>query len=84
MLFLPKTEDKMLKILIITIVLLGLAIAGIAIKMFLKKGGEFQKSCGSVDPETGQRTACSCGKSSAEMCQNKHKHQDVEFEEITA
>lgn len=73
----------MLKVLIISIVLLGIAFAGIAIKMFVKKGGEFQKSCGSVDPDTGQRTACSCGKSSEEQCQNKHSFQDVEFEEIT-
>jgi hypothetical protein len=77
----------MLELLLITIVLLGLAIAGIAIKMFVKKGGEFQKSCGSVDPDTGQRTTCSCGKKSDETCENKHKHshnQEVDFEEITA
>lgn len=74
----------MLNVLIITIVLLGVAIAGIAIKMFLKKDGEFQKSCGSIDPDTGQKSACSCGKSSEEMCHNKHKSQEVEFEEITA
>ena len=74
----------MLELLIITIVILGLGIAGIAIKMFVKKDGEFQKSCGSVDPGTGQRTSCSCGKSTDEMCHNKHKFQDVEFEEITA
>lgn len=74
----------MFKLLLITIVLLGVAIAAIAIKMFVKKGGEFQKSCGSVDASTGKRTACSCGKSSEERCENKHKHDDVEFEEITA
>lgn len=74
----------MFELLIITIILLGAAIAGIAIKMFVKKDGEFQKSCGSVDPDTGQKTACSCGKSSEEMCHNKHKSQEVEFEEITA
>lgn len=74
----------MLKILLITIIILGLAIAGIGIKMFVKKGGEFQKSCGSVDPDTGKRTSCSCGKSSEEQCKNKHKLEDVEFEEITA
>jgi len=45
----------MIEVLVITILLLGLAIAGIAIKMFLKKDGEFQKVCGSVDPDTGQR-----------------------------
>lgn len=74
----------MLEILIISIILLGLAIAGIAIKMFVKKDGEFQKSCGSVDPDTGQRVSCTCGKSSAEQCDNKHAQKDVEFEEITA
>lgn len=77
----------MLELLVITIVLLGLAIAAIGIKMFVKKGGEFQKSCGSVDPTSGQRTACSCGKMSDETCDNKHKHshnQEIEFEEITA
>lgn len=74
----------MFGILIITIILLGLAIAGIAIKMFVKKDGEFQKSCGSVDPGTGQRVACTCGNSADERCENKHTQQEVEFEEITA
>lgn len=79
----------MLKLIIISVVLIGLAIAGIAIKMFLKKGGEFQKSCGSVDPGTGERVACTCGKPAGEKCDNSYKHlstenQEVEFEEITA
>ena len=76
----------MLKLLIVTIVVVGLAIGLIAIKMFVKKGGEFKKSCSSVDPDTGQRIGCTCGKSSEEVCENKsgaHKH-EVEFEEITA
>jgi hypothetical protein len=60
-----------LKILLITIVLLALAIGGIAIKMFLKKGGEFKKQCSSVDPDTGERIGCSCGKAgSGESCEN--------------
>jgi len=74
----------MFKILILTIIILGLAIAGIAIKMFVKKDGEFQKSCGSIDPDTGKKTACSCGKTDTEACHNKHHHHEVEFEEITA
>ena len=78
----------MLQLLLITIVLVGLAVAGIAIKMFFKKGGEFQKPCGSVDPSSGQRVACTCGKPEEERCENKHgrshNHDDVEFEEITA
>ncbi len=61
-----------LKILLITIVLLALAISGIAIKMFLKKGGEFKKQCSSVDPETGERFGCTCGAADdEEACENK-------------
>ncbi len=60
-----------LKILLITIVLLALAIGGIAIKMFLKKGGEFKKQCNSVDPETGELFGCTCGKAEGgENCEN--------------
>ena len=60
-----------LKILILSVVLIGLAIAGIAIKMFLKKGGEFKKQCSSVDPETGNRYGCTCGKADGgETCEN--------------
>ena len=60
-----------LKILILSVILVGLAIAGIAIKMFLKKGGEFKKQCSSFDPETGERYGCTCGKAdSGEACDN--------------
>lgn len=51
----------MLKVLLLTILLIGLAFAGIAIKMFLKKGGQFEKKCSSTDIKTGERLACSCG-----------------------
>ena len=64
-----------LKILLITIVLLALAISGIAIKMFLKKGGEFKKQCSSVDPETGERFGCTCGAADdGTDCENKSDH----------
>lgn len=60
-----------LKLIIITTILLALAISGIAIKMFLKKGGEFKKQCSSVDPATGERFGCTCGKGgSGESCDN--------------
>ena len=59
-----------LKLLIITVVLLALAISAIAIKMFLKKGGEFKKQCSSIDPSTGQRFGCSCGKADGQVCDN--------------
>lgn len=45
----------------ICIALVGLAFAGIAIKMFLKKGGEFKKQCSVKDPQTGKSLGCTCG-----------------------
>lgn len=61
----------MVKVLLIAIVLLALAFAGIGIKMLLKKGGQFEKHCGSVDPATGKRVACSCGATdSGDQCHN--------------
>jgi len=60
-----------LKILIISKKKKKNAIAGIAVKMFLKKGGEFKKQCSSVDPDTGERFGCTCGKAEGgESCEN--------------
>lgn len=59
-----------LKVVLLAVIIVGLSIAGIAIKMFVQKGGEFKKSCGSVDPHTGQRIGCSCGKTEESACNN--------------
>lgn len=72
----------MLKGILFAVLLIGLAIAGIAVKMFVKKDGEFRKSCSSVDPKTGERYGCTCGKSEGLSCDNKHNHNEVDFEEI--
>ncbi|HET7361879.1 MAG TPA: membrane or secreted protein [Salinimicrobium sp.] len=54
-----------MELLIITIILLGLAFAGIAIKILAKKDGKFAGTCASQSPflnKSGE--ACSfCGKS---------------------
>lgn len=59
------------KLLLVSVVIIGVAIAGIAIKMFMKKDGEFKKQCGSADPTTGERLGCSCGGSEG-SCENKN------------
>ncbi|MBE0648022.1 MAG: membrane or secreted protein [Bacteroidales bacterium] len=62
----------MLKLLLLSFVLIAIAIAAIAIKMFVKKDGEFKKSCSSVDPGTGKRIGCTCGNSDGgEACENR-------------
>lgn len=62
----------MLKVILLSIGLVALAIAAIAIKMFVKKDGEFKKSCSSVDPATGKRIGCTCGHGDGgEHCDHK-------------
>jgi hypothetical protein len=64
----------LLKVLIISIVFIGMAFAGFAIKILLTKNGEFKKSCSSVDPETGERYGCSCGSGNGgEECENSRQ-----------
>jgi len=55
--------------LIIVIVLIALAAAGLALKMFFRPKYTFTKTCGSsVDPKTGKPMACSCHSSAREDC----------------
>jgi hypothetical protein len=49
-----------MKLLLITILLLGLAIAGIAIKIWAKKDGEFAGTCASQNPMLNKEGE-SCG-----------------------
>ncbi len=42
--------NGLMKLLLITLVLIGLAIAGIAIKIWAKKDGEFAGTCASQNP----------------------------------
>ena len=63
------------KILLITIVFLALAFAGFAIKMFVKKDGQFEKKCSSVDPNTGQKLSCVCDNDMEGTCDNKSKEE---------
>jgi hypothetical protein len=67
-----------MKVLLASIVLIGAAIVGIAIKMFLQKGGQFTKQCSTVDATTGKRVGCTCGADGDEtQCENYEKHHGV-------
>ena len=60
----------MLKLILVAIVLLSIAFAGFAVKMFFFKDAEFRKSCSSVDPKSGQPMGCSCGSDERAACDN--------------
>jgi len=62
----------LLKLIGITIVLVGLGFAGIAIKIWAKKDGEFAGTCASQSPFLNQdgETCSYCGKN-PNQCDNK-------------
>jgi hypothetical protein len=50
-----------MQLFLLALVLVALAIGGIAIKMFLIPGETFKKTCGSTfNPETGKPNPCAC------------------------
>ena len=59
-----------MKTILITIVILGFCIAGIAVKILMKKDGEFVGTCSSNNPLiTNDGEKCSyCGASTNEQC----------------
>ena len=59
-----------MKIILLSIVLLGLAFAGIAIKILLKKDGKFAGTCSSNNPMLQKEGAvCGiCGAAPEEQC----------------
>lgn len=59
-----------LKLVLISIVFIGLAFLGVAIKMLFKKNYTFKKQCSSVDPDTGKALGCSCGGPGDGSCRN--------------
>ena len=61
-----------MEVFLLTILLLALAIGGIAIKMFFKPGASFTKTCGSkFDSRTGKPMPCSCHSQTPEECDNQ-------------
>ncbi|WP_456463548.1 membrane or secreted protein [Lutibacter sp.] len=61
-----------MKLLLITLALLGLGIAGLAIKLWAKKDGKFAGTCASQNPHLNKNgEACGyCGKL-PDQCENK-------------
>ena len=61
-----------MEVFILAFVLLAIAIAGFAIKMFFRPGARFTKTCGSnFHPGTGKPMACGCASLAPEDCKGK-------------
>lgn len=53
--------NQIFLVLIASGIVVGLLILGLGIKILIKKGGQFEKSCSSRDPKTGEKIGCGCG-----------------------
>lgn len=60
-----------LKILVAAVAVVALMMAGLGIKMLVKKRGEFKRPCSNTDPYTGESNGCICGKAAGTQCHNK-------------
>jgi hypothetical protein len=66
-----------MKILLPAILILAIAILGMAVRILLVKGGKFRKSCSSVDTGSGETRSCECNSSTPEVhsqCKNYNQH----------
>lgn len=70
---------EMLVVILAAFAVVGLCIAGLGVKMFFKKNGEFKRHCNAVDPLTGQRSGCQCAaKSVLTDCHHGPKYHPLE------
>ncbi len=64
-----------MKTVLITLVCAFSAVAllmvGLGVKILFKKHGEFKRHCSSMDPYTGERGGCVCGKTANVKCKKK-------------
>lgn len=70
----------------LALAIVALSFAGIAVKIIVKKNGEFKRHCSSVDPYTGQRSGCVCARKVSDPCDEdkikgstKHKYHPLEI-----
>ncbi|OQA02170.1 MAG: hypothetical protein BWY70_00101 [Bacteroidetes bacterium ADurb.Bin408] len=63
----------MWRLILLSTIILGLAVAALAVKMFFVKGGQFTKTCASID-EKGKQVPCTCKNTPGEKCVNYDKH----------
>ena len=66
-------------VIVLATVLLALAFAGIAVKIILRRGGEFKRHCSGTDPYTGKSNGCICGNTAKNDCPEQKKHSPLEI-----
>jgi hypothetical protein len=61
----------LIEVVIFAVIMIAIAFAAFAVKLFFRKEGQFVKHCSSIDPETGKPFECVCGGDEKEGCLNR-------------
>ncbi len=71
--------QSLLIVLIITFVAVVLLLAGLGIKMLLRRHGEFKRPCSNIDPYTG-KGGCQCSATHRNHCHRPYQPLEVSDE----
>ena len=80
----PGVTDGMKLFIIIfafTLAVVILCLAGLGIKILLKRRGEFKRHCSSMDPYTGKGSGCVCANGAKCANRQQHPYQPLEVNE---
>lgn len=61
-------------VLIVAFAVLLLCVAGLGIKILVRRNGEFKRHCSGYDPYTGKQNGCACAHSQNRNCEQRKKH----------
>lgn len=71
---------QIIVVLLFAMAAVALCMAGLGIKIIVKKNGEFKRHCNAVDPKTGMRSGCVCAeKSVIRDCNHGPKYHPLEI-----
>jgi hypothetical protein len=75
-----------MQLFLVSLILLALAFIGIAIKMFVRKDGQFEKQCLTIEFETGEKLGCVCTAEKHEDCiyYKVHHGEEVNSEKVNS
>lgn len=71
-------KGTLLLTLLCALLTVALLMAGLGVKMLVKKNGEFKRHCSGMDPYTGESAGCVCGRSANAKCKNAKRYSPLE------
>ncbi|MBQ6068505.1 MAG: hypothetical protein IJK84_03285 [Bacteroidales bacterium] len=68
----------MLYTLLCAVGAVALLMLGLGVKMLFDRRAEFKRHCSSMDPYTGERGVCVCGRAAGARCEREGRYQPLE------